>query len=788
MGRPSDVDYKVQNVLYVAQLLRQKLAVQKCEDDFGAFVREAWKVIEPGTPFVDGWYIDAIAEHLQALYERDIRNLCINVSPRIGKSSICSVCFPAWIWLKNPAEKMIYSSYDLKLSMRDSRKTRMLIGSQWFQKNWGDKFKILMGKGGQDGKGRFDNDQGGHRIATSINAGTLGDGGDLLAFDDPNNIGLMGFDSDAHVENVINFYDLVMGSRLNNPKTGIRLLIQQRCAENDLTGHVLAEAGWDHLCIPMEYEGSKKMTSIGWQDPREKMGELMAPERFNEEWATVKKQNAIVWAGQYQQRPAPAEGNKFKREWFNYYNDSSVDVNPETGEYAPVALRVPGREVIYKRPVRIPAAFEQIIQSWDMTFKDERDNDFVAAHVWGRVGANFYLLHRDTKQRDFTSTVKVFRELSRQYPCPEKLVEDKANGPAVISTLKNEIPGIIPINPEGGKIARANAVAPYVEAGNVFLPNPDQHPWVNELIEQAANFPNAAHDDDVDAMSQALRRLADSISQSALPEFRVLPRSGEPDSACHVQDIQNSLQPQWRRWIAVAPGTTGAALWFCETPTGGLRVYRELDISGMDAHEAGRQIAAASLPDIRAVMRAIHSTAKWHVDVLLGKEAFVPIEPIGCYAELMEQGLFSYEHTFGSFDERQAIKAELRLAKFSTQMAEVEDAAFDRLRELMRFKPVDFETVPFDRTKAITLSRKDINKYNEYMAAVDGQVYGDWPKIKFASNLSGTVSALGTLTRDAEVLDPFLRALLIGICAPRSVMSSKPGKWVAYQPELRRAM
>jgi hypothetical protein len=214
-----------------------------------------------------------------------------------------------------------------------------------------------------------------------------------------------------------------------------------------------------------------------------------------------------------------------------------------------------------------------------------------------------------------------------------------------------------------------------------------------------------------------------------------------------------------------------------------LRVYRELDLSGADAHEAGRMIATASLPDIRAYMRSVHSTAKWNIDVLMGSEAFRPIEPIGSYAELMEQGLLSYEPTTGDFDDRQAVQAELRLAKFSTQMAEVEDAAFDRLRELLRFKPVDFETVEFDRAKSIQLARQDINLYQAYMAAVDGQVNTDiWPKIKFSSELPRTVASVGAAKREKDITDPFLNALVIGVCAPKSVMSAKPMRETLYNP------
>ncbi len=367
-------------------------------------------------------------------------------------------------------------------------------------------------------------------------------------------------------------------------------------------------------------------------------------------------------------------------------------------------------------------------------------------------------------------------------------MEDKANGPAIIAYLKNEIPGIIAINPEGGKVARANAVAPYAESGNVYLPNPDHHPWVSEIIEQAANFPNAAHDDDVDAMTQALRRLGDSISQSALPEFRVQPRPSDPDNACHIESsdaMYRALPPHWRRWVAIAPGSTGAALWFCETPSGGLRVYREMDLSGVDAHEAGRKIAEASLPDIREYMRSVHLSAKWNVEMLMEKQAFEPVEPIGSYAELLESGVLTYEPTQGAWDDREQIKRELMQARFSANMAEYEDASFDRLRELLRFKPVDFETVPWSRAKAFELARRDIAEYTAWQAATEGRVAGDFPKIKFSDKCPNVVAAIGAARRDADIEDPFLRALMIGIAAPKSLMMNKPIKEMPWTPQLQ---
>lgn len=769
----------------LAKFYGQKKEMLRCETSLRSFVKQAWTIMEPGVQFVPGWHIDAICDHLQAVADGDIKRLIINFSPRCGKSSLAAVAFPAATWVKQPHKKFLFSSYDLKLSKRDSRKCRYLIGSDWYQREWNDRFKILSNKGGQDTKERFDNDKGGYRVATSTDSGTTGEGGDIIVYDDPNDIRQM--TSDAYIESVIYYHEQVMASRLNDQKTGARICIQQRSNERDLTGHILSkELGWDHLVIPMEYEGSTKVTSIGWSDPRTVQGELMWPDKIGPEQIAEMKRSGteIGWAGQYQQRPSPGEGAKFKRDWWNFYNPPGVTPLDGAGNLIPVRIKAPDGSVLEKNPVPYPAAFEQVVQGWDLAFKAESESDFVAGHAWGRIGSNVFLLKRDCARRDFPQTLAAIRRMSSEFPCPEKMIEGKANGPAVIQTLKNEIPGIIESPIDKGLIELATSLTGYVEAGNVYLPNPDLFPWVWELIEQFAVFPRGKNDDDISAGCHAWRRLFDSISNGAIPEFRVTPRLGEPDSACHVEPDEKLLRTipaHWRRWISVVPGQLGAALWICETPKGSLRVYRELSLDGLDAMEAGRKIAERTLPDVRAYMSAIHHTAKWNIDVLLEKAAFTPIEPIGSYAELMEQGLLSYEPTSGEWDDRLMAKVDLRQAKFSAQMVEVEDAAFERLRDLLRFQPVDFEELPYDRKKAMSL-RDDINAYNAYMAAVDGIVLGEWPKVKFAASCKGAVAGMGTARRGEDVTDPYLRALLIGISAPPSVMTKKEPKLSAWNP------
>jgi predicted phage terminase large subunit-like protein len=782
---PKQVEELKRDIRRNVELLRILEAKEACEGSLRKFIKHAWPVIEPGVEYVSSWHIDAIAEHLEAVSRGEIRKLIINVPPRSSKSSICSIMFPAWTWIWAPERKFLFASYDLNLSMRLSRQCRNLIGSAWYQRNWQDKFRIPTGKGGMDTKKRFDNDRGGYRMATATDAGTVGEGGDCICLDDPNDIGQM--QHEAYREAVINYYKSVLTSRLDDPKTGTRVIIQQRCSEMDLTGHILStETGWEHLVIPMCYEGNTKVTSIGWKDPRVSHGDLLWPEKIGPKDVEEIKTSIgpVGFAGQYQQRPAPGEGAKFKREWFRYWNPRDVEVNQATGKYNPVRVEIPGsKDPVYKVPEMVPAAFEQVVLSFDCAFKDAEENDFVAGHAWGRVGANCYLIGHVYEHLDFVKTLAAFRKMSHDFPCPEKLIEDKANGPAVVSTLRNEIPGIIPIEPEGGKVARANAVTPYVESGNVYLPNPDLFPWVRDFIEQCANFPRAKHDDEVDAMTQALRRLYDTQANCALPEFRVSPRVGEPQSACHVTEpAKMHLEPHWRRWVSMVPG---AALWLCETPSGALRVYQELDLAHLDGHEAGRRIAEESLKDIRARMRLVGRQVTWVCDILMEKDLFKPMEPIGCVAELVADGAQNYKLEGGTFEEREIAKADLAHVRFSAEMVEVIEGAWDRLRDLLRFQPPEFERVNYDRDYAMQLFHRSPDQWRDYMGAVEGEPNGEWPKMKFSSECPKTLAAIGTASRlntVAEIAEPFLRALLVGITVPDNAIAIQGPKEIPWGP------
>lgn len=323
-----------------------------------------------------------------------------------------------------------------------------------------------------------------------------------LVVDDPHDA--QEVNSEALRHNVTERWDAAISNRVNDLRSSIRIGIMQRLHDQDWSGHVLAQGGWEHLCIPMEFDPeTARTTCLGWRDPRTERGELLFPERFPAEIVAAerKRLGAYGYAGQHQQRPALAEGGMLKRHWWRYWI-------PAGAKLPLVVVRLSANSLCECPQVELPGVFEQLIQSWDMAFKDTKDSAYVVGQVWGKQKADRFLLDQKRDKMNFPVTVQAVRDLTTKWPpAYTKLVEDKANGPAVMQTLQHEIAGLTPVEPEGGKEARVNAVSPQIESGNVYLPHPALYDWVDGFVGECAAFPNGAYADQVDAMSQALLRL-----------------------------------------------------------------------------------------------------------------------------------------------------------------------------------------------------------------------------------------------------------------------------------------
>lgn len=459
--------------------IQDALLTRLAERSLRAYVEQAWPILEPDVPFLPNWHIDLLAEYLEGVTAGEIRQLLINVPPRSMKSLLVSILWPTWEWIRRPGDRWIFASYADALATKHSIDRRTVLQSTWYQTRWGDQVQLASD---QNVKGEFQNTKRGLMIATSTGGSITGKGGDRIIVDDLHNP--QQAESDAQRETALSYFRQTLSTRLDNKRTGAIVVVMQRLHERDLSA-LCQDLGFIDVCLPAEAETRTEIRfpRSGPVHVREP-GDLLWPAREGREELDMQKRmlGSVAYAGQYQQRPTPAGGAIFQRDWFRFYDE-------------------------------LPS-LPEVVQSWDMSFKDRGDNDYVVGLVAGRRGADIYLIDRVKGQWAFSESCRQVEALRQKYPASRTiLIEDAANGPAIIDALHHRVPGIIAVQPEGGKLARAQAVQPWVEAGNVYLPNPRPHDrliperaWVDDFLYQLTVFPNGAHDDDVDAFTQLLVR------------------------------------------------------------------------------------------------------------------------------------------------------------------------------------------------------------------------------------------------------------------------------------------
>lgn len=409
-------------------------------------------------------HLGLLCSKLEAVERGEIRRLMVFMPPRHGKSEVVSKKFPAWYLGRNPDREIILTSYADALAYDFSRIARDTLrehGSLW---------GVRLAQG-SSAVGRWGIE--GHRgglMAAGVGGPITGRGAHVAIIDDP----VKNYEdalSKTIRDKVFDWYQSTLRTRL--APGGAIVLVMTRWHEDDLAGRLLARDSdqWEVISLPARAEPG---------DPLDrKLGQPLWPERFGEDELTEIERDlgSQKWTALYQQRPSPMEGDMLRREWWRYYTAQ-------------------------------PARFDEVIQSWDMTYKDEDDSDYVVGQVWGRIDADKYLLDQVRARMAFPATVRAVQRLAGKWPEARTiLIEDTANGPAVISTLRSQIPGIIPVRPMGSKVARVSAASPQIEAGNVYIPHPSIASWVEGFVEECAAFPNGVNDDQVDAMSQALNRL-----------------------------------------------------------------------------------------------------------------------------------------------------------------------------------------------------------------------------------------------------------------------------------------
>jgi predicted phage terminase large subunit-like protein len=462
----------------------RKALAQRYLLDFITYTKPDYKV---------NWHHRVICGELDALITGETTRLILCTPPRHGKSEIASRRFPAYIFGKDPDAEIIACSYTSDLAQRMNRDVQRIIDSPQYRavfpdvRLWGTNIRTTAQGSYLRNSDIFEivGHRGSYRSAGTGGAIT-GMGAEYAIIDDPVK-NREDASSETLRKKLWEWYASTLYTRLT--PDGRVLLILTRWHEDDLAGRLIeqmkSEDGerWRVISLPALAESGRG--DAHESDGREE-GEALWPGAYGiKRLRTIKGViGSYEWSALYQQRPAPEEGAIFLRHWWRYYDES---------------------------PAAAAIGMDEIIQSWDMSFKDAKDSDYVAGQVWGKKGADRFLLDQIRERMDFPTTIKAVCALKSKWPQTGRIfIEDTANGPAVISTLQSVIQGLIPVKPEGGKAVRAHAISAQIESGNVYIPALARSPWAGDFIEECSSFPNGAHDDQVDAMSQALIHMTEN--------------------------------------------------------------------------------------------------------------------------------------------------------------------------------------------------------------------------------------------------------------------------------------
>lgn len=509
---------------------------ERCEKSLMAFSEYVWPVVEPAIPFVRGWVLEAIAEHLEAVAFGQIRRLLINVPPGFTKSLMTDVFFPAWLWgpLNRPHTRFLCAAYSEHLTVRDNMRCRSIIVSDRYQKMWKNRFSVSTD---QFTKIKFANDKTGWKLATSVGGIGTGERADIVIVDDPNNP--MEMESEAVRNTTKMWFTEILPDRLNNQSLSSIIVIQQRTHQEDVSGIALTrEMGYTHLMIPMRHDRTHHCVSLiknkdgdipFWEDPRSEEGELAWPERFPPYICDEleRDKGPYAWTGQYQQLPSPRGGSIIKEDYWQVWRES---VFPNL-EYIVASLDSAYTEKETNDPsaLTIWGVFREQgeeVESSDILWQPRRGQ--VLAPVDGRPKIMLMWAWEDWLSLDELVERVVgccirgakSRWGDPSFPVDRLLIESKSSGISVYQEMLRLVRGrgnlgVELVDPKkyGDKSARLHGVQHIFADGMVYAPvDPDtglDKKYANLVIDQCAIFPNGARDDLVDSTSMAIRWLRD---------------------------------------------------------------------------------------------------------------------------------------------------------------------------------------------------------------------------------------------------------------------------------------
>ncbi len=435
--------------------------------DFSQFIAKAFTTVDPEADFLSNWHIDLIAEYLEAAQRAEITRLIINMPPRSLKSVCVSVAWPAWLLGHNPSARIIAASYAASLSLKHSMDTRLVISSPWYQRI----FPEVQLTREQNQKQKFTTTKRGFRLASSVGASVIGEGGNFLIIDDP--ISPAQAMNAKWREHVNNWFDHTFSTRLNNKKKGVIVLVMQRLHADDLSGYLLAKGGWEHLFLPAIANHSQQY-AFGKIEKTMEAGELLQPERENLRLIERAKIDlgAQAFAAQYQQAPLVEDGAMLKRSWLARYS-------------------------------QLPSVVERVVQSCDTAIKSGAQHDASVCLTFAEYDGRSYLRDARVMRLEYPDLKRFFYSHTNDYQPQAILLEDKASGQQLLQDAKREthLP-IIAVRPKNDKLTRFAGVSAMIEAGRLVLPK--NAPWLADFEAELLGFPTAAHDDQVDALTQYL--------------------------------------------------------------------------------------------------------------------------------------------------------------------------------------------------------------------------------------------------------------------------------------------
>lgn len=453
------------------------------------FLVDVWHILEPGTEFVDGWVIDAICLHLEAVTWGTILRLVINIPPRHTKSTFL-VAWRVWTWIQLPDARFLAASYKDHLALRDNQRVREIIEDPWFQSRFGELFKLAEN---QNAKYFFKNDLQGYHMAFSVAGSVTGDGGNFLVIDDPHSA--TEADSEADRVAALGWFRGSWSNRLNNQKTDRMVVIGQRIHDDDICGYILKERkDWTALILPSEFEPARRCITYDkdgnefWRDPRTTEGELLWEARFDQQALDGLKRDlgSNGYSAQYQQSPVPAKGGTFKERWIRYFEIKDEYFSLSAGD----STKVWKRSDCWIFAVIDPA----------ISLKQEAD--FTVLQIWACTPDNEVLLLAQVRDHlDNPEQKQTIESFYKQWPWEALHIETVNYQLALFQQLRKTGIPVREYKPVRDKVARASTAAIKMEAGDMYFLLGAA--YLIDLISEILKFPKAAHDDQVDGLSMA---------------------------------------------------------------------------------------------------------------------------------------------------------------------------------------------------------------------------------------------------------------------------------------------